>query len=202
MFGIFKTWGLPNINLFLDKTIQKSTFDIHLKKLKTFRSSKSKKNSNGFQTGNRSKGFFIIYPFLLAKPLGNQPRFVSNNQTIFTLFVFEHPLGSYRMTVWRINQNPNPVSFKIFQLLMHGIYLIRIRKSVSNISGFKRGDKGRMRKMRDMLSTMPSVAFMQVTDHLLRWMTSLNVSRSLALRGGLPLNLSWFFMDFFFNLVM
>jgi len=153
-----------------------------MKKLKTFRSSKVKKNSNGFQTGNRRKSFFIIYPFLLAKPLGNQSRFVSNNQTVFTLFVFENPLGSYRMTVWwRLYQNPNPVSFKIFQLLMHGIYPIWIRKSVSNISGFKRGDKSRMRKMRDLLSTTPSGAFMQVTDHLLRWMASLNVSRSLTL---------------------
>src|SRR6185437_4532567 len=81
-------------------------------------------------------------PSFLAKPLGNKTSLVPNNQTILTLLVFENPLRSDGITSrWRLDQNPNLVSFKIFKFLMHGIDPIRIRKSVSNIFGLKRGNK-------------------------------------------------------------
>src|SRR5579883_1113058 len=43
VLGVFKAWGLPNINLFLYKPIQESTFNIHLKKLKPLEAAKAKR---------------------------------------------------------------------------------------------------------------------------------------------------------------
>src|SRR4029078_4074502 len=102
--GIFKTRGLLHINLFFDKTIQEGRFHIHLETLKTLGSSKCKKGSNSFQTSNRGKSLLKINALFLAKPLGNKSSFVSNNQPILTLLVFENPFRSDGITSrWRLD---------------------------------------------------------------------------------------------------
>jgi hypothetical protein len=90
------------------------------------------------QTSYRSKGFLIINTLFLAKPLGNHPRLVCHYQPILTLFVFENLFCIDGMIVQRRwHQNPNLISLKIYKLLMCSIDLVRIRQSVSNISGLK-----------------------------------------------------------------
>jgi hypothetical protein len=88
------------------------------------------------------KGFLIINTLILAKPLGNQPHLVSYYHPILTLFIFENTFGIILMVVQRRwHQNPNLVSLKIFERLMHNIDPVRIRQRVTNILGLKRGKK-------------------------------------------------------------
>jgi hypothetical protein len=73
------------------------------------------------------KGLLIINNLYLAKPLGNQPHFVSHHLLILTLFVFENSFCTNGMVVQRRwYQNPNLISLKIYKLLMHSIDPFRI----------------------------------------------------------------------------
>jgi hypothetical protein len=67
---------------------------------------------------------------------------ISHNLIVLPLFILEHPFGANHIdSMRRINQGPDLVSLKIFQLFMHGINPTRIRKSMSNISRLEQSDK-------------------------------------------------------------
>jgi hypothetical protein len=72
---------------------------------------------------------------------------------------------------------------------MHGIDPTQIRKSMSNISRLKEGNKECIEKAGEMSwPRETSYPFIQITYDLLRWMYLLNVRGSSRLRDDLPLN--------------
>jgi hypothetical protein len=88
----------------------------------------------------------------------------------------------------RWHQNPNLVSPKIFNLCMHNIDPVKIRKIVSYIMGLRRGNKGRVRNVGHLMIPRAGDSLMKLTNHILRRVITLHMAWSITRGGSLPFN--------------
>ncbi|PRQ56535.1 hypothetical protein RchiOBHm_Chr1g0337461 [Rosa chinensis] len=61
---------------------------------------KSHYNSEGVFSGNRRKGFCIIYTLFLCKTFSYKPSFMSFHISFFISFGLEHLLTAYSFVFW------------------------------------------------------------------------------------------------------
>src|SRR3954463_81511 len=94
--------------------------------------SKSKHDTNGFETSHWSIGFTKIDTFDLSVTLCYQPGLISYHNTILILLVAEYPFGANNVMlrgITPLNQRPHFVSLKLMKLFHHSQHPIWILHS-------------------------------------------------------------------------
>src|SRR3954466_5900746 len=113
---VFKTWCLHNIDFFLDFTVKKCTFHIHLIEQNTILICKSKHDTNRFKSSNWSISLTKINTFDLCVTLCNQSSLVPYHYAIFILLVAKYPLSANDITFCGIrsfNKGPDLISLEL-----------------------------------------------------------------------------------------
>src|SRR3954462_10954605 len=119
---VFKTWRLLNIDFFLDFSVKKCTFHIHLIKEYTIVICKSKHDTNRFKSSNLGIGLTKINTFDLCVTLCNQSSLVPYHNAIFILLVAKNPLSANDIMLRGImsqDKGPDLISLKLIKFLEH-----------------------------------------------------------------------------------
>jgi hypothetical protein len=87
-----KSWGLPHVDFFLEKTMKECILDIQLSKTPTSGDRQRQKEPNGGRLDNRTEGVLIVKPMTLFEPLGNKTSFVALDRTVSMFLHLEDPL--------------------------------------------------------------------------------------------------------------
>src|SRR3954471_5179693 len=101
--------------------------------------SKSKHDTNGFETGHWSIGLTEINAFDLSVTLCHQSGLVSYHNTIFILLIAKYPFCANDVVLLGIrplNKRPHSVSLKLMKLFHHSEHPIRIIHSFVELGGF------------------------------------------------------------------
>ena len=120
-------WIHKNLRLlytyFLQHSIQKGTFHIHLIELEVQVTFNGQEYSDRLKFCNRYKGLIKVHSFYLSVPLSSKSRFVSYHCSMFIRLVLEDPFCTYHIDIfWSRNQFPHIIPNELMEFFMHEIY--------------------------------------------------------------------------------
>lgn len=117
-----KPMWLLNIHFFIEVSILKGIFHVHLKYFELLKARRSKEHSYGLKSSNWCKSFFKVYTFLFRIPFTNKSGLVSNNISIFIQLVFEYPFCPYDiLIIWSSSQLLSVILFNMLEFFIHGL---------------------------------------------------------------------------------
>ena len=133
---IHKTLGLLYIYFFLQHSIKKGTFHIHLIELEVQVTCNSQEYFDRLQSGNWCKCLIKIYSFYLSVPLTNKSRFVPYHCSMFIRLVLEDPFCTYHIYIfWSRNQFPHIIQNELMEFFMHVIIQLASSRASSTFLG-------------------------------------------------------------------
>ena len=134
--SILKTRGLLHVDIFGQKTVEKSITHINLSKTSPAGDSEREDQMNRGRLHHRAESISIVDPLLLSKTASNEASFVLVNRTIRTMLGLKDPLAAHNINTRRPrHQHPCVRVTKGNKFRRHGGTPSRFTKSITMRSG-------------------------------------------------------------------
>ena len=134
--SILKTKGLLHVDIFGQKTVEKSIAHINLLKAPPAGDSEREDQMNRGRLHHGAESISIVDPLLLSKTTSNKASFVLVNRTILTMLGLKDPLAAHNINTRRPrHQHPCVRVTKGSKFRRHGGTPSRFTKSITMRSG-------------------------------------------------------------------